>query len=108
MLYTGTTTVQSGALVVTNASSAMYVLNNVNTTTHTGGVSMGNGFLVLDYSANPANESSLVSKILSVFQFDYNGGVHPFQPGYDYQIIISPRPPLRSAWAGWIIPAATR
>ena len=101
MLYTGTTTVQSGALVVTNASSAMYVLNNVNTTTHTGGVSMGNGFLVLDYSANPANESSLVSKILSVFQFDYNGGVHPFQPGYDYQIIIFPPPPP-SIGLGWV------
>ena len=106
MLYTGTTTVQSGALVVTNASSTMHILNNINTTTHTGGVSMGNGFLVLDYSANPANESSLVSKILSVFHFGWNGGIHPFQPGYDYQIIILPPPgdpwPPPTTGLGWV------
>jgi len=73
MRYTGTTTVAGGALEITNASSSMAVL----TTTK---VSMGSGFLVLDYSANLSNESALVSAVQSVLHASYNGGVNPFQP----------------------------
>ena len=73
MRYTGTTTVAGGALEITNASSSMAVL----TTTK---VSMGSGFLVLNYSANLSNQERLVSAVQSVLHASYNGGVNPFQP----------------------------
>jgi hypothetical protein len=79
MLYTGTTNVSGGALRITNASSSMAVL----TTTKT---NVSGGFLVLDYSANTGNETSLVTQLVTDLHNAYNGGSNSFQSGHGYQI----------------------
>jgi autotransporter-associated beta strand protein len=66
--YTGATTVQRGALQINNASSTMNVLTNG------GGVNNTGGFLVLDYSANTANESDLVTAVQGALKTAYASG----------------------------------
>jgi hypothetical protein len=63
------------------------------------------GFLVLDYSANLGNESSLVSKIQSLLQTAYNGGSNSFQAGHDYQLYSTAA--SNTTGLGWVDNATT-
>ena len=103
--YSGATNVQSGTLQINGASSTSNVLTNVNATTHTGGTNVSGGFLVLDYSANPGNESSLASKVQSLLQTAYNGGTNSFQAGYDYQLYSTAA--TTTIGLGWVDNATT-
>ena len=97
--YTGVTTVQSGTLQINNASSTMNVLTNA------GGANVSGGFLVLDYSANMANESGLVSTVQSLLHTAYNGGTNSFQSGYGYQLCSTAA--TTTIGLGWVDNATT-
>ena len=92
--YTGVTTVQSGTLQINNASSTMNVLTNA------GDANVSGGFLVLDYSANMANENGLVSTVQSLLHTAYNGGTNSFQSGYGYQLYSTAA--SNSVGVGWV------
>jgi autotransporter-associated beta strand protein len=99
MRYTGTTTVSAGGggLKITSASPSMAVLNTTKTNV--------NGFLVLDYSANTANETSLVTQVVTDLHIAYNGGSGSFQSGHGYQIYSTSATATQGL--GWVDNATT-
>ena len=99
MKYTGTTTVSAGGggLKITSASPSMAVLNTTKTNV--------NGFLVLDYSANTANEISLVTQVVTDLHIGYNGGSGSFQSGHGYQIYSTSATATQGL--GWVDNATT-
>jgi len=98
MRYTGTTTVAGGALEITGASSSMAVFATAKT-------NVANGFLVLNYRANPSGQNGLVSTLQSLLRAGYNGGIHSFQPGYGYQLYSTAA--SNRIGLGWVDNAAT-
>ena len=71
------------------------------------------GYLVLDYSAGPANEVCLTGTVFSLLKTGYNGGADSFQPGYGYQLYSTARrgqqqaSPFCGFGLGWVDNAGT-
>ena len=97
--YSGVTTSRAAPCRSTAPSSTSNVLTNA------GGANVTGGFLVLDYSANMANESSLASTVQSLLQTAYNGGTNSFQSGYGYQLYSTAA--TTSIGLGWVDNATT-